>query len=135
MADITPDIRRVFESELAGISSLPPIAWENIAFDPETSEGYLEPQLFPSRREPATRGTSFKTFYQGYYLVRVYSPSGVGPSQADNYASTIIEHFEATSDISQAGTTVSIRYAERDSGVKDGAFYYVPVRIGYYIYN
>lgn len=135
MADITPDIRSVFETELNSITGLPPIGWENVNFSPSTSVGYLEPRLVPTRREPAVRGINPQLLYQGYYLIEVFTPSGYGPNKADTYASTLIDHFEVTKDISRGGTTVSIRYAERDLGIKEDAFYKVPVRIGYYTYN
>lgn len=136
MADITPDIRRVFEYHLNSLSgSLPPISWENVEFEPSTDTGYIEPRLVPSDRRPAVRGLNPQTRYLGYYLIEIHSPKGLGPNGADEVASTLIEYFEQTTDLSYGGYTVSLRYAERDLGVPEGAFYTVPVRIGYYIFN
>jgi hypothetical protein len=92
--------------------------------------------------------------------VDCYVPEGSGPKAADDLANLIIDNFEATTDIfyntetealltedgaflvTESGTrilrdnviNVSIRYSEREQGMPDGAFYMVPVNIGFYTY-
>ena len=135
MTDKTSNIRAVLETTLDGISGLPSIAWENVSFSPTTNSQYIKPRLVTTIREPATRGLNPQIYYQGYYLVECYSPEGQGPSAADDLASTIINNFEATTDLTYNGTTVFLRYAERDLGVQEGAHYMVAVRIGWYLYD
>lgn len=135
MADVTKDIRRAFETTLNAISGIPVIAWENVSIDPETDSPYIEPRLVPTIRRPAVRGPNPQMYYQGYYLVDVYAPKDKGPDEADTIASTIIDTFEATTDITYNSVEVSIRYAERDLGIKEGSFYKISVRLGYYTYN
>ena len=135
MASVYQEIRAVFETTLNGISGLPDIAWENVSFSPTTNESYIQARMFPTMREPANRGTNPQMYYQGYYLFEIYCPEGVGPSTADNLADTLIDNFEATTDISYDGTIVSLRYAERDNGVQEGAHYMVAVRVGFYLYS
>lgn len=60
---------------------------------------------------------------------------GLGPKAADDLADKIIDAFEATTDVSHNGTTVSIRRAEREQGISDGAFFMVPVNVSWYIYS
>lgn len=135
MASAYKPIREVFESRLSGIAGIPTIAWENVSFDPSTTSPYVQPRMVPTVREPAVRGLNPQMFYQGYYLFDVYSPEGTGPSVADDIADLIIESFEATTDITDGTTIVPLRYAERDLGVKEGAFYKVSVRVGWYYYS
>lgn len=134
MASAYSEIRKVFETRLNATVGVPDIAWENISYEPTTKSPYLHPRLVPTLREPAVRGLNPQIKYQGYYLIDVYTPEGYGPSVADDLADLLIDRFEATTDITDGTTIVPLRYAERDLGVKDGAFYKVSVRIGWYYY-
>jgi hypothetical protein len=135
MASIYDDIRSALEVKLASITDVPSIGWENLQFSPTTGQPYLKPRLIPTRREPAVRGVDPQMYYQGLFRIECYVPEGSGPSAGDDLADKIIEAFEATTDVSQAGTIVSIRYAEREQADIDGPFYMIPVNIGWYIYR
>lgn len=135
MASIYTEIRAAFEVNLAAVSGVPSIAWENKTFEPTTSQSFIRTRMVPTVREPAVRGLNPQMYYQGYFLVDCCTPEGLGPAAADTLADLIIDSFEATTDISNAGTIIHIRYAERDLGTKEGGHYCVPVRIGYYIYS
>lgn len=135
MASIYDDIRSALEVKLASITDVPSIGWENLQFSPTTGQPYLKPRLIPTRREPAVRGVDPQMYYQGVFRIECYVPEGSGPSAGDDLADKIMEAFEATTDVSQAGTIVSIRYAEREQADIDGPFYMIPVNIGWYIYR
>jgi len=135
MASIYDDIRSALEVKLASITDVPSIGWENLQFSPTTGQPYLKPRLIPTRREPAVRGVDPQMYYQGIFRIECYVPEGSGPSAGDDLADKIMEAFEATTDVSQAGTIVSIRYAEREQAEIDGPFYMIPVNIGWYIYR
>ena len=134
MASIYDDIRAALEVKLGSITDAPSIGWENLQFSPTTGQPYLKPRLIPTRREPAVRGINPQMYYQGIFRIECYVPEGVGPAAGDDLADKIMEAFEATTDVSQAGTIVSIRYAEREQAEIDGPFYMIPVNIGWYIY-
>ena len=135
MASVYDDIRSAFEVALNGVTDVPSIAWENVRFSPTTGEPYIKPRLLPTRREPAVRGTNPQMYYQGVFRVECYVPEGNGPSAGDDLADKIIEAFDATTDLSHNDTFVSIRYAERELGEIDGAYYMIPVNIGWYTYK
>jgi hypothetical protein len=132
---IYDDIRATFEVNLSSVVGIPDIAWENVSFNPTTASSYVQPRMVPTVREPAARGLNPQVYYQGYFLVNCYVPEGNGPSAADDLADSILNAFEATTDITNATTTLHIRYAERDLGTQEGAHFCVPVRIGWYIYS
>ena len=135
MASIYDDIRAALEVKLSTITDVPSIGWENAQFSPTTGQPYLKPRLMPTRREPAVRGTNPQMYYQGIFRIECYVPEGAGPSAGDDLADKIMEAFEATTDVSQGSTIVSIRYAEREMAEIDGPFYMIPVNIGWYIYK
>ncbi len=135
MASVYDNIRAALEVKLEGIAGIPSIAWENVSFTRTTGESYVQPRLVPTVREPAHRGLNPQMYYQGLFRVDCYVPEGAGPKAADDLANLIIENFEATTDLSSGGTNVSIRYAEREQGISDGAFFMVPVNVGFYTYS
>lgn len=140
MASIQNDIRAALESHLAGTSGLPSIAYENVAFEPTTGTSFLKVQYLPTVTRPAVRGLNPQLRYQGIFAVTVFTPEGKGPAAADDYSNKVIDAFAATTDISftngDAETIkVSIDYAERQQGIIDSPWYFVPINIGWYIYN
>ena len=140
MASIHNDIRAALESHLAATSDLPAIAYENVAFEPTTGTSFLKVQYLPTVTRPAVRGLNPQLRYQGVFSVTVFSPEGQGPATADDYANKVIDAFAATTDISftNADTEtiiVSIDYAERQQGMIDSPWYFVPINIGWYIYK
>ena len=140
MASIQNDIRAALESHLAGTSGLPDIAYENVAFEPTTGTSFLTVQYLPTVTRPAVRGLNPQLRYQGVFSVTVFTPEGRGPATADDYANKVIDAFAATTDISftniDAETIkVSIDYAERQQGIIDSPWYFVPINIGWYIYK
>lgn len=132
---IYDDIRATFEVTLNSISGLPSIAWENVSFTPTTNQSYLRVRMIPTRREPAVRGVNPQMYYQGYFLIDCCVPEGVGPSVGDDLANTIMSNLDATDDITHNGTTLHIRYSERDLGTQEGSHYCIPVRVGWYLYT
>ena len=161
MASIYDDIRAALETNLASVSGLPSVGWENVQFSPTTGQPYVKPRLIPTRREPAVRGPNPQMFYQGIYRIECYVPEDTGPSVGDELADKLIDAFEATTSIYYNNVTdllltedeafitlesgsrvllddvthVSIRYAEREMAEIDGPFYMIPVNIGWYIYK
>ena len=140
MASIQNDIRAALESKLAATADLPTIAYENVAFEPTTGTSFLKVQYLPTVTRPAVRGLNPQLRYQGVFSVTVFTPEGKGPATADDYTNTVIDAFAATTDISftngDAETIiVSIDYAERQQGMVDSPWYFVPINIGWYIYN
>ena len=135
MASIYDDIRAALEVKLSGISGLPEVAWENLTYSPTTGTSFVKPRLVPTVREPAVRGLNPQMYYQGLFRVDCFVPEGLGPAAADDLADKIIDAFEATTDVTNGSTIISIRYAEREQGMPDGAFFMVPVNCGWYGFN
>jgi hypothetical protein len=123
------------ESKLANIAGIPPIAFDNVPYDPTTGTSFIKSSYIPVTRVPAVRGLNPSQLYKGLYSVTVYCPEGNGPGVADGIANTVIENFEAATDVSLNNFNVSIDYAERQQGFLDTPWYYIPINIGWYIYN
>lgn len=140
MASIHNDIRAALETHISTTANLPTIAYENVAFEPTTGTSFVKVQYLPTITQPAVRGLNPQLRYQGIFAVTVFTPEGNGPSTADDYVNKVIDAFQATTDISftnaQSETIkLSIDYAERQQGLIDSPWYYVPINIGWYIYK
>lgn len=132
---IYDDIRAALETKLSNTTGIPSIAYENVKFEPTTGTSFVRCQLVPAIRRPAVRFTNPQQEYTGSFLVMCYVPENQGPNAADTLANTIIDEFDATTDINDAGIILSIRYAERRPGYNQSPWYVVPVDISWYIYN
>ena len=135
MASIYTDIRKTLEVTLSNVSGLPDIVYDNVNYDPDNNSSYIEARFLPTLRRPAFRGLNPQMRYQGLFSCTVFCPENKGSKTAEGYADLIIEAFEATTDISYGGTIVTIDYSERMGGFKDSPWYYIPIDIGWYIYN
>ena len=140
MASIYRDIRAALETKLATVSGIPAISHENVSFDRTNGTSYVETFFVPQSRRPAVRGLNPQQRYGGVFTVVCYAAEGNGPGAADEIADKVLNAFEATTDVSYTNSDtetilVSIDYAEREGGGLDTPFYYVPVNIGFYIYN
>jgi hypothetical protein len=140
LASIYNDIRAALETHLSNVSGIPSVAYENVSFEPQTGTSFLQVMFLPTERRPAVRGLNPQQRYQGVFSILVHTPEGKGPNEADDYANTLLEAFEATTDISFTNSNletinVSLDYAERQQGILDSPWYYVRVDIGWYIYK
>lgn len=140
MASIHNEIRAALETHISTTADLPTIAYENVVFEPTTGTSFIRVKYLPTVTRPAVRGLNPQLRYQGVFAVTVFTPEGNGPSTADDYVNKVINAFQATTDISftnaQSQTIkVSIDYAERQQGLIDSPWYYVPINIGWYIYK
>lgn len=135
MANVDKAIRAALEVQLSNIASVPPIAYENVNFNPTTGQSYLEVRYVPVTRRPAVRGLNPQQRYDGILAINCYAPEGNGPAVAETLADNVIAAFEATTKLTTGGLTVSIEYAERQQGLTDSPWFIVPVNIGWYAYN
>lgn len=135
MANIYKGIRAALESQLTNIASVPDIAYENVAYDPKTGVSYIEVKFIPVNKRPAVRGLNPQQRYDGVFAINCYVPEGFGPAAADTLANNVMDAFEATTKLTHSDVTVSIDYAERQQGILDAPWYFVPVNIGWYAYN
>jgi len=132
---IYDDIRSCLETELSNTAGLPDLVYENTHYEPTTGTPFVTCSLIPTYRAPAVRFTNPQQLYLGVFRLMVHTPENTGPGAADDYADILVSAFDATTDISSAGTIVSIEKAERRMGYVESPWYIVPVEVDWYIYN
>ena len=128
-------IEAALETHLLAIPSIPDVSFENGGYTPTTGTPYIEAVFLPTIREPATRGNAFQTYYQGVFRLECNVPANKGRGEAITLVESIIDAFEANTDITFDGLTITTRYVEKETGTKEGAFYNVPINVGWYVYT
>lgn len=135
MSDIYQTIESALDATLQSITGIPSIAFENVEFDKDADSTFIEPVFIPTERIPAVRGINPQVRYQGLYRVEINTPRGIGKGSANVIASKIISAFKETTSISYGGKFISLRYVEKEVGAANGAFWTLPVNVGWYIYE
>jgi hypothetical protein len=126
MSTFFTDISGAFDTHLAGMTSVPPIAWENIDFTPSAATLYLRPTMIASPTEQASLGDNGKDITEGIYQVDVFIPDSVGRSV---WPDLIADRFKRGTVLTQNDVSIRIRSASILIGLKDENFYVVPVSI------
>lgn len=132
---IMNDIRATLDGALADLSNLPPIAFENAPFSQIAGSAHLRTSLFLTSRRPAVRGPNPQHRYQGLYQITIATPTDIGTGDAFDYADTLMDAFDGSTDIIGDNATVSIEYAELGTQVFSDPFYLLPVQVAWYVYS
>lgn len=131
---IINDIRACLDTHLSGTSGIPTIARQNVPFEPTTGTSYVKADTIPTSRRPAVRGLNPQQRYDGLYSLLICTPEGLGPGAGYDIADLLLARFEATTDITNAGLTISVDYSEVRTSFLDSPFYCTPITVAWYCY-
>jgi hypothetical protein len=131
---IINDIRACLDTHLSGTASIPTIARQNVPFEPTTGTSFVKADMIPTSRRPAVRGLNPQQRYDGLYSLLICTPEGLGPGAGYDIADLLLARFEATTDISNAGLTISVDYSEVRTSFLDSPFYCTPITVAWYCY-
>jgi hypothetical protein len=91
--------------------------------------------MIPTSRRPAVRGLNPQQRYDGLYNILICTPEGLGSGAGYDVADILLARFEATTDISYNGFTISLDYSEVRASYLDSPFYCTPIVIAWYCYQ
>lgn len=139
-----PIVRKALEKALKSIQGLPPIAFENVPFDPQNFDGkgkkldsYVRSKIIPTGQRPATVGLKGVVVHRGIMLVDCFVRTGTGsdgPASSDQIAAKVQGLFKAGHEIYEGTNKISIRFSERREERPDPPWSFVPVTIEFYSY-
>ena len=132
---IINDIRACLDTHLTGTAGLPAVAHQNVPYEPTTGTTFVKVDMVPTSRRPAVRGLNPQQRYDGLYSILICTPENLGPGAGYDVADLLLDRFDATTDISLSGLTISIDYSEVRTSFLDSPFYCTPVTIAWYVYN
>lgn len=131
---IINDIRACLDTHLSGTVGIPTIARQNVPFEPTTGTSYVKADMIPTSRRPAVRGLNPQQRYDGLYSILICTPEGLGPGAGYDIADLLLDRFNATTDISNAGLIISVDYSEVRTSFLDSPFYCTPITVAWYCY-
>ena len=102
---IINDIRACLDTHLSNTVGIPPIARQNIPYQPTNGTSFIKADFVPTSRRPAVRGLNPQQRYDGLYSILICTPEGLGSGAGYDIADFLLERFEATTDISYSPLT------------------------------
>jgi hypothetical protein len=102
-------IRLLFQERLAAWAQARGlrVAYQNVAFDPADDETYLQAYLLPAGTDTNTIGGDHKA-YTGVFQVNAVTPSGNGPTAAEDLVTAIADLFPVFLRLSKDDFTVIV---------------------------
>jgi hypothetical protein len=135
MSSVYTEIRAALENHLADASGLPTIAWQNVDYRPTTGTPFIKFQFQPNFRESAVMGTSPPQYYRGLCTFLLHYPENSGPGTSQSVVDTLVDRFEATTDITFSTTTLTIESVRQGVPYDDPPWFVTPVVATWYIYS
>lgn len=128
-------IRNALNARLSTLSSLPSVAWENVAFTPKTTETHLRVNFLPAPTRPAANHKSAMDFESGIYQIDIYAPQDQGPNPASDLAERIRRHFNRGLALSNSGVVVNIEATpSMAANDREGPFWRIRLTVPWFAY-
>lgn len=113
---------------LSQMVDLPPVAYENIDFQPTLGEVYLREVTIPTFSTGLLMSGSLQE-NKFYYQVTVYVPKGSSQPMAVKIADKVADHFARGLKIPRNGLTVEVHKSRVKGGFPSDSWYAVPVEV------
>jgi len=126
---IASKIINTLNTRLAQLSPLPPVAWPNVPFTPETGTLWIRADILPADAQLET--LQYSEEHIGIYQVSVFAPLDKGTGAAMNQADSIADHFAAQRDLSG----LRIRSISVGQPIREESWLMVPVSIEYRVHH
>lgn len=128
MSTIFADIQGALRARLYTLTNKPPIAWENVNYEPSSNVLYLRPTTLQAPTLQACLGDTGRDIHEGIFQVDVFIPDNSGRT---TWPDDIADHFSRGTRLTQNTVSVTITTVSTSAGIKDNNFYIVPVSISY----
>lgn len=124
-------IRSALEKQLAAITPVMSISFENVAFTPVAGTPYQRSNLLPNTPNDAQIGG--RVYMEvGIYQVTVCYPMGNGPAAAEARCQLVKDAFKRGTSLVEGGVTVIIMNAPSvSSAMIDGDRFCIPISMRY----
>ena len=132
-------VRKALDTRLAAYVSTwltpLPIAWENLAFEPITGQGYIAQTDLVARPNVAGMGVTAPIQHLGIYFLRLFAPAGVGVGVASREADLLAEHFKRGTPLVADGISVVIPRSWKGPLQQRENEVFYPVSVEYFAYE
>lgn len=126
------DITAALDTRLNAMSGLPPVAWENLKYEPIKDTLYLLPSNIQNKTLPVTEEDQTT----GIYQIDIIAPVGVGKNESIAMADTIANQFKQNTEFTYNGVTVRIeKFSMLLSEVIEQGWYRIRTKIDYHSFT
>ncbi|HIF54728.1 MAG TPA: hypothetical protein EYF94_02655 [Porticoccaceae bacterium] len=112
-----------------------PTAWQNTLFEPTLGTLYIRPSLLPAKTQPLVMSDYATDKHSGIYQIDIIAPVDQGRRLAVVKADEIADHFQRGTDLNSGSTTTTVMSVSRGVGIRDGAWFVIPVEINFIAYT
>lgn len=137
MSAIT-DLRSALRANLLTVSGLPPVAWQNRAFEPTPGSPWLRETLLPAGANLASIAgviTEALLREDGIYQITVFYPAGGDLKAAESLVDSIRSAFRPGIVVTHGGIAAVCTRAEVARAVQEPDWYGIPISIRYYLHR
>lgn len=131
MSDPIVSIRAAFVTRLLLFPSLPPVAWENVAYTPTIGTTYIAPYLLPGEPIQVEIGTAGANRYTGVFQISIFAPTGSGIAAINTLAGALCDYFKRGTTVSYGGLIVSCQKAYSAPVLQETDWQHLPITIRY----
>jgi len=125
------EIQAALDARLAGLSGLPPVAWENVNYEPTEGDAWIRPTNLPSGAQSVGIATGQSIRTRGFYQIDIFTPAGNGPGAALTLADQIADHFSYGLRLTRGGSVAVLGTPVQDPASASGAWFRVAVIVPY----
>lgn len=129
------DIQSALDNHLNGMSSLPPVAWENRAFEPTQGTLYVRQTNLQGDTIQATLGESGEDETVGVYQIDIFSPQGEGKKEGIDMSDAIANRFKRGTVMTYNGVNVTVRSVSRGASINSDGWFQIPITIVYRVHT
>jgi hypothetical protein len=123
------------DGHLATMAGLPPVAWDNIEYEPVLGTAYLRPTDIRGTTNPVTISTAGKDWTIGIYQIDVFTPAAAGKAAGIELADLLADHFAPVLILTSGGVEVMTLSVSMRTSEKEGAWARKIVEIEYQSYT
>jgi hypothetical protein len=128
MSTFFADIQGALRAQLNTLPNKPPIAWENVDYNPNSGTLFLRATGLPGETVQLCLGDNGLDDHIGIFQVDVFIPDGKGRS---TWPDQIADHFKRGTILTLNEVDVRITSVSIEAADKDENFFIVPVSISY----
>lgn len=126
------NVRRALEKQLAGVTGIPSISYDNVPFTPTNGTPWVRASLKPSESRQTALGITGTRRISGVMFIDLFYPVGGGPADAEIMAETVMESFKSGATLVEASQDVHIQYSEPSPSLVLDGWYQVPLVVAWY---
>ena len=122
-------IIELIDAELASITDVPVISYENVAYKPSLRTSYIRTTLLPAEPTQTTIGFDRTLRWNGLYQLDLFVPANVGAQSI--VADGIISHFHINRFLVDGTFKLTIVNAWRNAARVNTDWYQIPILLRY----